>query len=356
MRATMKVMQTALAWLVLFSIAGGYRQAAPGYHYQFPRDHFDHPEFQTEWWYYTGNAHAADGHRYGFELVFFRQGERTRAVSGAANNPSAWRVDDLYLAHLALTDIDGRRFRYFERLNRAGPGIAGVSFENGRVWNGNWQTLWDKSSGMQTISAVEDGVRFTLRLAPRTAPIIHGENGVSQKTESPGHASYYVSFPLLAVEGSLNGAAVSGTAWMDHEWFTNLLDDSSLGWDWFSAQFDNHTELMLFGLRGKDAYPSGTYIDASGRALHLKRSDFAVQPLDYWTSPKTGARYPVRWRVTVPPLQIAVECAAAIPDQELVSKDKYTPSYWEGAVRYAGSVSGVGYLELTGYAGQLRAY
>jgi predicted secreted hydrolase len=347
-------MQTALIWLALLSVATGYRQALPGYHYQFPRDHFDHPEFKTEWWYYTGNLRAADGRHYGFELVFFREGRHARGDSGAPEDPSAWRIDDLYLAHLALTDIDGRKFRYAERLNRAGPGIAGVSFENGRIWNGNWQAQWDKKTGEQTLSAVDEGIRLTLHLAPRTAPVIHGENGVSQKAEGAGHASYYVSFPLLAVDGTLDRAPVTGSAWMDHEWFTNLLEDSTEGWDWFSAQFENHTQLMLFQLRGKDAYSSGTYIDAAGHAVHLKRSDFAVQPLDYWTSPKTGARYPVRWRVSVPLLKISVECAAAIPDQELVSKDKYTPTYWEGAVRYAGSVSGAGYLELTGYAGRGR--
>jgi predicted secreted hydrolase len=344
----MVTMHTALAWLALFSVATGYRQVTPGYRYQFPQDHFNHPEFQTEWWYYTGNVRAADGRHYGFELVFFRQGEHR----GAVDNPSAWRVDDLYLAHLAVTDIDGRKFRYFERLNRAGPGIAGVSFADGRIWNGNWQAQWDKGTGAQTLFAVEEGIRLTLHLVPRTAPIIHGENGVSQKSENPGHASYYVSFPLLTVDGSLNGVGVTGTAWMDHEWFSNLLDDSTQGWDWFSAQMDNHTELMLFQLRGKETYASGTYIDASGRTTHLKQSDFTVQPLDYWISPKTGARYPVRWRVSVPSLKLAVECATAIPDQELVSKDQHTPTYWEGAVRYSGSASGVGYLELTGYAGR----
>src|SRR5664280_2325661 len=108
--------------LLLFAAAPQYRQALPGYRYQFPRDHFEHPDFRSEWWYYTGNVHARDGHRYGFELVFFRQGERM----GDPANPSVWRIDDLYLAHLALTDIDGRRFRYYQRLNRAGPGVAGA--------------------------------------------------------------------------------------------------------------------------------------------------------------------------------------------------------------------------------------
>src|SRR5271168_1328581 len=116
-------MQTALIWLALFPSVVGYRQALPGYHYQFPRDHFDHAEFKTEWWYYTGNVRAANGRRYGFELVFFREGQDDRPANGARKNPSVWRIDNLYLAHLALTDIDGRTFRYSERLNRAGPGI-----------------------------------------------------------------------------------------------------------------------------------------------------------------------------------------------------------------------------------------
>ena len=120
-----------------------YRQAMPGYRYEFPRDHFNHPGFRTEWWYYTGNLRAADGHRYGFELVFFRQGERR----GPSGNASAWRVDDLYLAHLAWTDIDGRRFHSYRRLNRAGPGIAGASLDEARVWNGNWQARWDVANG-----------------------------------------------------------------------------------------------------------------------------------------------------------------------------------------------------------------
>jgi len=129
----------AVSWplaLALWFLAAilDYKVALPGYHYQFPRDHFNHPEYRTEWWYYTGNVHASDGHRYGFELVFFRQGQ-DRKPSG---NPSAWRLDDLYLAHLALTDIDAGHFLYRKRLNRAGPGIAGVSFEEGRIWNGNW--------------------------------------------------------------------------------------------------------------------------------------------------------------------------------------------------------------------------
>ncbi|HLK47996.1 MAG TPA: lipocalin-like domain-containing protein [Bryobacteraceae bacterium] len=338
----------------LFAASPEYRQALPGYRFEFPRDHFNHPEFRTEWWYYTGNVRSRDGRRFGFELVFFRQAQRR----GPGDNQSAWRVDDLYLAHLALTDISARKFHYYKRLNRAGPGIAGISFEQGRIWNGNWESKWDLSSAAQTLSAVAEEVRFTLRLTPRKPPVINGENGVSQKAEGAGKASYYVSFPLLAVEGTLNGASVAGTAWMDHEWFTHQLESFQAGWDWFSIQLNNNTEFMLFQLRHLDGsidpYSAGTYIDGHGRATHLKRDDFRLQPLEFWISPATRARYPVRWRITIPSLQVALECAAAAPGQELAAEDAASPPYWEGAVTYAGTAAGVGYLEMTGYAGPMR--
>jgi len=346
--------------LVLLALAAGFaglaadfREALPGYHYQFPRDHFAHPGFRTEWWYYTGNLHARDGHRYGFELVFFRSAKDEAAQD---RNPSAWRVDDLYLGHLALTDIDGRRFRYFKRLNRSGPGIAGASLDQARIWNGNWEARWDLASGAQTLSAVADGIRLTLHLTPAKGPVIHGENGVSQKAAGAGKASYYVSFPRLAVEGVLNGSGVTGLAWMDHEWFSHQLEANQQGWDWFSVQLESGAEFMLFQLRHTDGaidpFSSGTYIAPNGQAAHLKRADFELQPVEYWTSPKTSARYPVRWRISIPAMRVTLECAAAIPEQELV--DENGPTYWEGAVTYRGSAAGVGYLEMTGYSKPMR--
>ncbi len=349
-------MVRTLLCLVAFTLCASpvYRQALPGYRYEFPRDHFNHPQFQTEWWYYTGNVRARDGHRYGFELVFFRRG---REGSGGAN-PSAWRVDDLYMAHLALTDIDGRKFRYAQRLNRAGPGIAGASLTDARVWNGNWQVRWDTHDDTQTLSAVSEGIRFQLRLTPRKPIVIHGENGVSQTGDAPGQASCYISFPLLAVEGSLNGAEVSGSAWMDHEWFSNLLESAQTGWDWFSVQLENNTQLMLFQLRraggGIDSHSSGTYIAADGRATNLRRSEFELEPLAYWTSPRTHTRYPVKWHITIPRLGISLDCVAAVPDQELAVDSDGPVRYWEGAVAYSGSQRGVGYLEMTGYDQAVR--
>ena len=331
----------------LGAVGPAWREAIPGYHYQFPRDHFEHQDFRTEWWYYTGNVVDARGKRFGFELVFFRQGQN-RTV----DNPSAWAVKDLYLAHAALTDVDGRHFWYEERPNREGPGIAGASFDQQRVWNGNWQAKWNGDT--QTLDAITGPFRFHLDLKPEKPFVINGENGFSQKAEGRGRASYYVSFPLLSVAGRIataDGAHdVTGQAWMDHEWFTEQLAGDQTGWDWFSIQLDDNTELMLFELRKQDGsidpYSSGTYIDAAGHAHHLKRSDFSLEPLAKW------GKYPIAWKIRVPSLNIDLTCKAALENQELTSKTG--PSYWEGAVTYEGTERGVGYLEMTGYNGAVK--
>ena len=207
-------------------------EATPSYHYQFPRDHFEHQDFRTEWWYYTGNVVDTHGKRFGFELVFFRQG-----LKRENDNPSAWAIKDLYLAHAALTDIDGKHFWYAERPNRAGPGIAGASFDQQRIWNGNWQVQWDGES--QMLDAVTGPFRFHLDLKQSKAFVINGENGLSQKAEGRGRASYYVSFPRLAVTGTVTAADgardVTGQAWMDHEWFTEQLAEDQVGWGIGSA-------------------------------------------------------------------------------------------------------------------------
>jgi predicted secreted hydrolase len=334
--------------------SGPYREALPGYAFAFPRDHFEHQDFKTEWWYYTGNVWSRDGRRFGFELVFFRVGERL----GSDLNPSTWRVNDVYLANAALTDLDARHFFYQERFNRAGPGIAGASFAERRVWNGNWSAVWNGER--QTLSALTSDFAFHLECSPTKPLVIHGENGVSQKGAGAGEASHYISFPRLAVNGSIRSSGrnfeVSGQAWMDHEWFTHQLEPAQTGWDWFSVQVDNKTELMLYELRrrdgGRDPNSSGTFIDASGRAQHLTSGDFTLKPLDWWRSRRTGARYPVRWSLSIPKLHLQLECRAKLADQELDAMRG--AKYWEGAVDYSGSARGVGYLEMTGYDGALK--
>jgi predicted secreted hydrolase len=354
-------MKSSLAFaaaLLLLSVAGGqqYRVALPGYRYEFPRDHFSHPDFQTEWWYYTGNVRSADGHRFGFELTFFRQ-----AVDRDPTKISTWNVRDLYLAHLALSDLDRRAFYHAERLNRSGPGIAGVSQKESRIWNGNWRIDW--SDDQQTLQATDN--RFTLQFHLRSEkpPIIHGENGVSQKAEGPGRASHYISLTRLNTQGHITLGAkqfeVSGLAWMDHEFFTHQLEAGQAGWDWFSLQFDDHTELMLFRIRRQDGsldpYSSGTFVDAQGRSMHLRESDFDLRPLtEHWKSPATNANYPIHWRITIPKLHLDFETQTLLPSQELTGSSRLAPNYWEGSIEMNGKksgtpVTGVGYFEMTGY-------
>jgi predicted secreted hydrolase len=332
----LRILSLALFFLPLTAGDFAYREALPGYRFQFPRDHFEHEDFRTEWWYYTGNVKDSTGKRFGFELVFFRQGEHH-----ATDNRSAWAVQDLYLAHAALTDAAGRHFRYEERLNRAGPGVAGASFDKQKIWNGNWSSIWTQEN--QQLDAITDHFKFHLELRPEKPYVIQGENGVSQKAEGRGRASHYISFPLLHVAGTIDSSRVEGTAWMDHEWFAEQLGAEQVGWDWFSVQLNDRTQLMLFELRRKDGsidpYSSGTFIDAAGKAHHLKRDDFQLEPLARWN------KYPVEWRLRVPSLQIDVTCKAVLADQEL----KGSTRYWEGAVDYSGTHSGVGYLEMTGY-------
>jgi predicted secreted hydrolase len=336
-----------------------YAVALPGYRYEFPRDHFDHPDYQTEWWYYTGNVTSADGRRFGFELTFFRQG-----VTRDAAKAGEWNVRDLYLAHLALSDLNGGQFYHTERTNRAGPGIAGVSVKDARIWNGNWQIRWNADE--QTLQAIDPRFELHLTLKSQKPPVIQGENGVSQKAAGAGHASHYISLTRLATNGTitLGGKAfqVSGLAWMDHEFFTHQLERDQIGWDWFSVQLDDDTELMLYRIRRKDGsvdpFSAATFVDASGKSTHLRAAEFSLQPVGAtWTSPVTKATYPVQWKIAVPKLGLDLEVKTALPSQELVGgpgNGTLTPSYWEGAVTYDGAregakIHGAGYLEMTGY-------
>jgi len=325
-----------------------YRAALPGYRYEFPRDHFSHPEFQTEWWYYTGNLRDARGRHFGFELTFFRQG-----IDRSVEPATVWDVREVWLAHLALSDIDGGKFLHAERLNRSGAGLAGASLDQARVWNGNWHVQWDLLTGTQQMQAVDPRFSFNLNLRPLKPPVIHGVQGISQKAAGAGHASHYISFTRVETRGALvldgREFIVEGLSWMDHEFFTDQLDAAQSGWDWFSLQFEDGTELMLFRLRRKDGtadpYSAATYVDARSRTIHLTRDTFSVTPGKLWN------KYPVEWAVRVPSLGIDVQLATRLPQQELEGRQN---RYWEGAIEITGTRHGSGYLEMTGYAAPVR--
>ena len=353
----------SIAIVALSAHAQQWRIASADYKYEFPRDHFNHDDFRTEWWYYTGNLRAGDGHRFGFELTFFREAVHLPGKESAVSNET-WRPDQIYLAHLALTDIDRGEFYHTQRVNRAGPGLAGASLEQRRYWNGNWQVRWNSlNRNEQQLEAVCDRFTLTLRLQPEKPFVINGRNGVSQKGPLPGEASHYISFTRLRASGKLQRDdktfSLGGLAWMDHEFFTEPEDNTLAGWDWFAIQLENNEELMLYRIRTKSGmdspYSSGTYVDSQGIGHFLAASEFLLSPEDTWQSRCSGARYPIAWKISIPSLGLELLERTAVRNQELFSADRVSPSYWEGAVTYQGrthsqSVKGVGYLEMTGYA------
>ena len=332
---------------------GAFALAKPGYHYEFPRDHFSHPQFRTEWWYYTGNLFTSANQkprRFGFELTFFRQAFLTTTA------PTGWDADPVWLAHLALSDIDGGQFHHYERINRSGPGLAGADAARGLVWNGNWR------AGATELRGTTEDFVLDLQLASTKPPVIHGVNGISKKADGEGRASHYISQTRIAAKGTLmlggETLALGGSAWMDHEFFTQQLAPEQTGWDWLSIQLEDNTELMLFRLRRRDGSidtnSAGTYVDAAGRAQHLASSDFRLTPSGQWRSPASKAHYPLEWRIEVPTLGLDLRATTPLRDQELVSRSPYSPTYWEGAMDFAGTrhghaVNGFGYLEMTGY-------
>jgi predicted secreted hydrolase len=328
-----------------------WRPARAGYRYAFPRDHAAHPEYQTEWWYYTGHLRARDGRRYGFELTFFRVGVRRGVASR-----SAWALRDVYFAHFTLTDEPLRRFRVADAINRGALGMAGARLDRYRVWIDDWEARLE--GGAHRIRASHPEWSLDLRLESAKPPVIHGVDGVSQKAAGPGRASHYYSLTRLRGSGQLRVGeerlAVSGQAWMDHEWGSNQLTEEQVGWDWFSLQLADGRELMLYLMRRRDGsvepVSGGTLVAPDGRARHLPLSAFRVSATGEWRSSRTRGRYPSGWRVRVPDAGIDLTIAPVLPDQEVVTTGGAGVVYWEGAVRITGSDTGVGYVELTGYA------
>ena len=329
----------------------------PGWQYEFPRDHFSHPDFKTEWWYFTGNLTAADGRELGFQLTFFRQGVRRGDEAD-----TRFAVDDIKLAHFAVTDITGRKFRFAQKVSRGSFGEAGFSDGDRIAWIDDW-ALHLTGPGRFRLEAKDADFALVLDLTAEKEPVFHGEDGVSRKAEGEGRASHYYSFTRLAAEGTvtLGGreTAVEGWSWFDQEWATNQLTENQTGWDWLSLQFEDNTELMLFQIRlkdgGRDPFSHGTWIDADGNTIPIKDGDFELVPGRVWRSKDTGGDYPVEWKLRIPKLDLELEVTAAMDEQELVLQPI---AYWEGSVRGRGmrdgqAVQGRGYLEMTGYAGGL---
>jgi len=337
----------------------GFQKAVPGYTLKFPADHAAHPDYRTEWWYYTGHLQTTTGKRYGYQLTFFRHRVDS---SGLTINPSKWFADNVYMAHMAISDATAKRFVYGEKLNRAALGLAGASEQRYHVWNEDW--LAERLGAVQHLAGEIPGYKLNLIVTPLKPPVLHGaaQDGWSQKGEGKGHASYYYSFTRLKTEGVLHTSAgvfeVEGVSWMDHEFGSAQLTESQVGWDWFSVQLASNHELMLYRMRHRDGsidpYSSGTLVRPDGTSLHLRRDDVQVQAHGQWKSPKSGALYPQRWTIRIPAVDLTLSLEPVLAEQELITDNSTRVTYWEGSVTVRGSIQGqttegVGYVELTGY-------
>lgn len=329
----------------------GFTRVTEPPEFRFPYDHGAHPDYRNEWWYVTGNLTDSAGRRYGFQLTIFRIG---LAPGRATGRPSSWATKQIWMAHLALTDVAGDRFLARERFARGGPmRLAGAVRNPVRVWLENWR-LEQQPSSTWRLRAATDDFTLDLTLDPQKAPVLQGDDGLSQKSADSGNASYYYSFTRMATDGSLRidgeQRDVSGSAWLDREWSTSALGPEQAGWDWFALQLDDDTDVMIYHLRRKDGTPSrfsaGVVVDPDGETHHLNADAFDIEVLDHWQSPG-GPRYPARWRVRVPGVEGPLTVTPVRADQEL----DVSVRYWEGAVDVGrdGERIGVGYVELAGY-------
>jgi predicted secreted hydrolase len=358
------ILLSSIFYLSSSILADDFKRALPGRTFSFPQDHFFHPEFKTEWWYYSGHLYNQEKKSYGYQLTFFR----TALGRETKGEKSKWAIQNLYFAHLALTDESKKRFEYREKISRGSLGEAGASsYERDgkpfRVWVEDW-FLEGKGAGMRDhfLKAGDQDFGIELLLIPEKKPVIHGQNGISQKAEGEGYASHYYSITRLKTEGKIfskkKEIPVQGRSWMDHEFGSTQLREHQVGWDWFGIQLENAVDLMIYQIRHQDGktdpYSSGTIIFPDGNHQHLPLKDFEIKFLDQWKSQKSGAIYPSKWSLKVPASRIELWLMPTVKDQELITQESTRVTYWEGSVKVEGKyqgnpIQGVGYVELTGY-------
>ena len=330
----------------------GYAVVVPGRPFHFPQDHGPHSDYRTEWWYYTGHLNTAEGAHFGFQFTLFRVNLQPKKPL----NPSYWAMQHLLMGHLSITDVHQQRYYHAQRLEREALGFAGAQTQPFRVWLQDWQISGDPLS--PTLVAKTDDMMLNLQLHARKPIVLQGEQGYSQKGAAPENASYYYSITRMGVTGEIGVAGkiqtVTGQAWFDREWSSHALDAEQVGWDWFSLQLSDNRELMYYQLRNQQGHAAaqsrGVLIGPKGQVeMTLKPEDIVLTPESYWQSPD-GQRYPVDWQLEVRKANIKLYIKAMVDDQAFTGMVRY----WEGAVSLSGQVgddkiTGVGYVELTGY-------
>ena len=358
-------------FIIVFAVSAEASEDNQGYlsitgpcNFQFPRDHGAHPGFRTEWWYYTGNLTAESGQDFGFQLTIFR---RQISPPGSSNkrlsDTSAWRTQQIYLGHAAISDITAQKHFFEEEIARGALDLAGVAQSNEvtRIFLKQWSIQIEDTTHRLTASTP----RFTIELSmePLKQPVAHGDRGYSVKGDSPERASCYYSFTRLKTSGTITvegrSYSVAGLSWMDHEFSSAPLQTNISGWDWFSLQLSDNTELMAFLFRQEDGKlnpaSSGTLILPDGQHRHLAFDDFKITSQDTWQSPHSGAIYPQNWQVDIPGENIILSVVSRFSEQEMRTEESTNVTYWEGRVSVVGCVvgkpvNGMGYVELTGYS------
>jgi len=332
-----------------------FSAVVPGVALPFPRDFGAHPTFRTEWWYVTGWLETPEKKPLGFQVTFFR------AATGLdTSNPSRFAPNQPIIAHAALSDPAIGKLQHDQKSARDGFGLAYTKVGNTDVRLDDWTMLREENGRYQTSINSRD-FSLHLSLTPTQPPMKQGENGFSRKGPQPEQASYYYSEPHLEVAGTIvrdgKSIAISGNAWLDHEWSTAYLDPDADGWDWVGVNLDDGSALMAFQIRGKDGCKIWAYAglrDRSGKMTLFTPQEVNFEPQRTWRSPRTGATYPVAMRIRtgttewlLTPLQ---------DDQELDSRESVGAVYWEGAVTVTrdGAPAGRGYFEMTGYVKPLK--
>lgn len=330
-----------------------FAPVVPGYVLRFPFDEGSHPQFRTEWWYVTGWLDTAPA-PHGFQVTFFRIRPHAQTA-----NPSRFAPRHILIAHAAVSDPDHGRLRHEQRSARAGFGLAEAQIGETNVHIDDWSLRSQSNAYAARIEARE--FALDLRLQPTQPPLLQGENGFSRKGPDPASASYYYSLPHLSVSGRMRIGStsrdVSGIAWLDHEWSSQIMDAHAVGWDWAGINLDDGSALMAFTMRRSDGgthWAAAKRRDALGMTESFVPTEIRFEARRHWKSPRTGASYPIATRLRAGAVDLHL--SPLMDDQENDTRLSIGAIYWEGAVTAssAGKRVGRGYLELTGYAKPLR--
>ncbi len=338
--------------------ADGFARVTGPRAFEFPADHGAHPAYRSEWWYVTGNLRDQRGRAYGFQLTLFRFALAPEMPA----RTSEWATRQAWMGHFAVTDVASGRHIASERFQRGALGLAGVAIDPFRAWLDDWSMRSVAADGAgpfpMVLTAGTDDVALDLRLVSQKPRVLQGDAGFSRKSEQPGNASYYYSYTRLRASGRLRldgqWRPAAGRAWLDREWSTSALAADQTGWDWFALQLDDGRDVMLYRLRrrdnGTDPASYAVVVDRQGKAHKMGPEGFDLEAKGFWSDPEYGARYPIAWRLRLPEHGIDARVEARVADQLVDLGFRY----WEGSVRVepAGAetgVSGMGYLEMTGY-------